>query len=90
MIASKRMSPRRTNTQLIYSSLDITLIFRKEDLLNKENYRHISVLPKKYLKYLKDYYLINLYLSPLLRGFRKGHDTQVGTCQFTSKVGKIS
>ena len=57
---------------------DITSIFKKEDPLNKENFRPVSVLPtissifeKVLFEQLAKF--PNKFLSPLLRGFRKGH-----------------
>ena len=57
---------------------DITSIFKKEDPLNKENFRPVSVLPtissifeKVLFEQLAKF--SNKFLSPLLRGFRKGY-----------------
>ena len=60
---------------------DITPIFKKEDPLDKTNYRPISILPTVsnifetiLFNQLKRF--SNKFLSPLLCGFRKGCSTQ--------------
>ena len=59
----------------------ITSTFKKEDLLNKEKHRLLSVLPK--ISKISDRVLFdqptnfsNKFLSPLLCSFRKGYSTQ--------------
>ena len=60
---------------------DITPIFKKEDPLDKTNYRPISILPtvsKIFERILFNQLqrFSNKFLSPLLCGFRKGYSTQ--------------
>ena len=60
---------------------DITPIFKKEDPLDKSNYRPISILPtvsKIFERILFNQLqrFSNKFLSPLLCGFRKGYSTQ--------------
>ena len=60
---------------------DITPIFKKEDSLNKENYRPVSILPhlskvfERILYKQIDSFTKNKF-SPYLCGFRKNHNTQ--------------
>ena len=60
---------------------DITRIFEKEDSLNKENYRPVSILPhlskvfERILYKQIDSFMKNKF-SPYLRGFRKNHNAQ--------------
>ena len=60
---------------------DITPAFRKKDpLINKENYRPVSVLPGiskifEKLMQINDY--INNFLSPYLHRYRKGFTTKL-------------
>ena len=70
--------------------MDITSIFKKEDLLNKENYRPVSVLPnisksfeKLWQKQVNDN--INNFSSPYLCGYRKGFSTQLALLSLTEK-----
>ena len=60
---------------------DVTAIFKWDDLLNKENYRPVSVLLTIYnifegvlFDQLRKF--SNKFLSPLLCGFKKGYSTQ--------------
>ena len=60
---------------------NVTPIFKKDDSLDKENYRPVSILPllskifeKKIYKQLSNY--TESFLSVLLCGFRKAHNTQ--------------
>ena len=69
---------------------DITSIFKKEDPINKENYRLVSALPnisksfeKLWQKQMNDY--INNFLSPYLCGYRKGFSTQLAPLSSTEK-----
>ena len=60
---------------------EVTPVFKKNDPLNVENYRPISILPsisKVYEKVLKKQLeeFFENKLSPILCGFRKGHSTQ--------------
>ena len=69
---------------------DITPIFKKEDSLNKENYRPVSVLPamsKIFESVLFDQFtkFSNKFLSPLLCGFRKGYSTQYALVNLLQK-----
>ena len=69
---------------------DITPIFKKEDSLNKENYRPVSVLPamsKIFVSVLFDQFtkFSNKFLSPLLCGFRKGYSTQYALVNLLQK-----
>ena len=74
---------------------DITPIFKKEDPLNKENYRPV-MCSRQCLKYLKEYYLTKLtkfsnnFHSPLLCGFRKGYITQYALVNLLQKWKKES
>ena len=60
---------------------DITPIFKKEDSLNKENYRPVSILPhlskvfERILYKQIDSFMKNKF-SPYLCGFRKNHNAQ--------------
>ena len=61
---------------------DITPVFKKNDSLNKENYRPVSVLPsiskifdKLMQKQINGY--INNFVSPYLCGYRKGFSTSI-------------
>ena len=60
---------------------NVTLIFKKGDPLDKENYRPVRILPllskvfgKLIYKQLSNY--IDSFLSSILCGFRKAHNTQ--------------
>ena len=62
---------------------DITPKFKKEDILNKENYRPVSILPHlSKVLFIKRilYKQINSFMknkfSPYLCGFRKNHNAQ--------------
>ena len=62
---------------------EITPIYKKDDINNKENYRPISILPSvsKIFERLMQTDISNYmknYLSPYLCGFRKGYSTE--TC----------
>ena len=72
---------------------DITAIFKKDDPLNKENYRPVSVLPtisKIFERILFDQLtkFSNKFLSPLLCGFRKGYSTQYALVNLPQKWKK--
>ena len=60
---------------------DITPVFKKKDPLNKTNYRPVSVLPtvsklfEKITQKQGNGFISNC-LSPYLRGYRKGYNTQ--------------
>ena len=74
-------SVKKNKFQNELKAAGITTIFRKEDLLNKENYRPVSVLPT--ISKLFDRTLFNQlrkfsykFLSPHLCGFRSRYRTQ--------------
>ena len=74
---------------------DIPPVFEKEDPLNKENYRPVSVLPtisKIFERILFDQLtkFSNKFLSPNLRDFRKGHSTQNALVNLLQKRKKVS
>ena len=61
--------------------VNITPIFRKEDPLDKTNYRPIIILPTvskifEIILFSQLQRFSNKFLSPLLCGFRKGYITQ--------------
>ena len=64
---------------------DITLIFKKEDLLNKENYRSVSVLPTISIIFERVLFDQEYYY---LRGSRKGYDTQYALVNLLQKWKK--
>ena len=61
---------------------DITPIFKKEDSLNKENYRPVSILPhlskvfERILYKQIDSFMKNKFSPYLVFGFRKNHNAQ--------------
>ena len=58
---------------------EVTQIFKKNDDLDKENYRPVSVLPPKIIErvmYIQIESFMEDKLSELLTGFRKNHGTQ--------------
>ena len=60
---------------------DIAPIFKKDDPLDKVNYRPISILPTvskifERILFNQLQHFSNKFLSPLLFGFRKGYSTQ--------------
>ena len=59
---------------------NVTPVFKKKDLLNKENYRPVSVLPIILKVFEKLENQINLHIksfsSPYLCGYRKGFNSQ--------------
>jgi len=65
----------------ILKEAEVTPTYKSGDLLKKENYRPISILPciskifEKHIYYGLDNYM-SKFLSPLLCGFRKGYNTQ--------------
>ena len=72
---------------------DITPIFKKEDPLDKTNYRPISILPtvsKIFERILCSHLqrFPNKFLSPLLCGFRKGYSTQCALINLLQKWQK--
>ena len=72
---------------------DITPIFKKEDPLDKTNYRPISILPtvsKIFERILFNQLqcFSNKFLSPLLCGFRKGYTTQYALINLLQKWQK--
>ena len=72
---------------------DITPIFKKEDPLDKTNYRPISILPtvsKIFERILFNQLqrFSNKFLSPLLCGFRKGYSTQYALINLLQKWQK--
>ena len=74
-------------------SADITPIFKKEDPLNKENYRPVSVPPtisKTSEKVLFDQLtkFSNKFLSPLSCDFRKGYSAQYALVNLLQKWKK--
>ena len=76
-------------------AVDITPIFKKEDPLNKENSRPVSVLPtisKIFERVLFDQLtkFSNKLLSPLLCGFRKGYSTPYALVNLLQKREKKS
>ena len=66
---------------------DITLIFKKEDLLNKENYRSVSVFPTISIIFERVLFDQEYYY---LRGSRKGYDTQYALVNLLQKWKKMS
>ena len=72
---------------------DITPIFKKDDPLDKTNYRPISILPtvsKIFERILFNQLQLfsNKFLSPLLCGFRKGYSTQYALINLLQKWQK--
>ena len=72
---------------------DITLIFKKEDPLDKTNYRPISILPTvskifERILFSQLQRFSNKFLSPLLCGFRKGYSTQYALINLLQKWQK--
>ena len=72
---------------------DITPIFRKEDPLDKTNYRPISILPNASKSFERILFnqlrrFSNKCLSPLLCGFRKGCSTQYALINLLQKWQK--
>ena len=64
-----------------FKEAKVTPIFKKDDILDKENYRQVSILPllskvfeKLIYKLLSNY--TESFLSSILCGFRKAHNTQ--------------
>ena len=60
---------------------EVTPIFKKNDDLDKENYRPVSVLPHvskvfERIMYIQIQNIMEGKLSKLLKGFRKNHSTQ--------------
>ena len=72
---------------------DITPIFKKEDSLNKENYRPVSILPhlskvfERILYKEIDSFMENKF-SPYLRGFRENHNAQYSLLKMIEKWKK--
>ena len=69
---------------------DITLIFKKEDPLDKTNYRPISILATvskifERLLFNQLQRFSNKFLSPLFCGFRKGYSTQYALINLVQK-----
>ena len=71
---------------------NVTPIFKKDDLLDKENYRPVSILPliskvfeKLIYKQLSNY--IGSFLSSILCDFRKAHDIQHALYYGIDKIG---
>ena len=72
---------------------DITTIFKKEDPLNKTNYRPISILPTvskifERILFNRLQRFSNKFLSPLLCGFRKRHSIQYSLINLLQKWQK--
>ena len=72
---------------------DITPIFKKDDPLDKTNYRPISILPtvsKIFERILFNQLQLfsNKFLLPLLCGFRKGYSTQYALISLLQKWQK--
>ena len=72
---------------------DITPIFKKEDPLDKTNYRPISILPTvskifKRILFSQLQRFSNKFLSPLLCGFRKAYSTQYALINLLQKWQK--
>ena len=60
---------------------NIVLVYKKEDLTDKTNYRPVSILPLlskifEKVMYEQLYEYLSNYLSDLLFGFREAHSTQ--------------
>ena len=60
---------------------EVIPIHKKEEKTNKENYRHVSLLPTISKLFERDMYnqiisYIDKHLSPYLFGFRKSHSTE--------------
>ena len=60
---------------------DVTPVFKKNNPLNKENYRPVSALPiisKVFEKLMQNQINLHMksFLSPHLRGYRKGFNSQ--------------
>ena len=69
---------------------DITPIFKKENPLDKTNYRPISILPTvskifERILFNQVQCFSNKFLSPLLYGFRKGYSTQYALINLLQK-----
>ena len=69
---------------------DITPVFKKEDKNLAKNYRPISVLPtlsKVFEKIMQKQVInhVNTFLSPYLRGYRKGFSTQYALLSLLEK-----
>ena len=61
---------------------DVTPVFKKNNPLNKENYRSVSVLPiisKVFEKLMQNQINVHIksFLSPYLGGYRKGFNSQI-------------
>ena len=89
-------------TKILYTSLErgcfpnqlklaeVTPVFKKEDELNKENHRPVSVLSHASKMFKRTVFnQFNLFFasrfSPLLAGFRKNHSTQNALLNMTEK-----
>ena len=60
---------------------DVTPVFKKNNPLNKESYRPVSVLPiisKEFEKFMQNQINVHIksFLSPYLCGYRKGFNSQ--------------
>ena len=72
---------------------DITGILKKQDLLDKTNYRPISILPTVSKIFQRIFFnqlkrLSNKLISPLLCGFRKGYSNQYALINLLQKWQK--
>ncbi len=67
---------------------EITPVHKKKDIMLKENYRPVSVLPamSKVLEGVLVLEYFEQYLSPYVSGFRKGHDCQSVLVRFSESV----
>ena len=73
---------------------DITPTFKKEDPLDKTNYRPISTLPTvskifERILFSQLQRFSNKFLSPLLCGFRKGYSTQYALINLLQKCQSV-
>ena len=86
-------SIEKNESQNELKAAGITPIYKKEDPINKESYRPVSVLPtisKIFEKILFDQLtkFSNKFFSPLLCGFRKGYSTQYALVNLLQKWKK--
>ena len=72
------------------NTAEVTPIFKKNDDLDKENYRSVSVLPHvskvfEKIMYIQVENFMEGKLSKLLTGFRKNHSTQLSLVNMLEK-----
>ena len=78
-------------SELKYSN--VTPVFKKDDNINKENYRPISILPViskifERLMFQQMSSFVDNVISPYLCGFRKGYSTQHALLLLMNKINK--